>query len=140
MQTKTKMLVVLVVGVSVGLVIAACWGSRPAPTPGITVEDLTGVWYDVDRHEYLQLNEDGAYRVALTVPRLEATPYEVGQYRLEGTLFTFITSDESPDCQGQTGRYQVELTEQGQLQFELQQDPCQARADGQPGSWDRVEP
>jgi hypothetical protein len=135
-KSKTKTVVVLVVILSLDLVIAACGGSRPAPTPGITVEDLIGMWYDVDRREYLQLNEDGTYRVAMTVGFIEASPYELGQYRLEGTLFTFITSDESPDCQGQTGRYQVELTEQGQLQFELQEDPCQARADEQPGSWE----
>jgi hypothetical protein len=139
-KSKTKTVVVLVVILSLGLVIAACGGSRPASTPGVTAEDLIGLWYDADRFEYLQLNEDGTYRVAITLGYLEADPYEVGQYQLEGTSFTFITSNESPDCTGQTGRYQVELTEQGQLQFVLQEDACQVRADEQPGSWDWVEP
>jgi hypothetical protein len=32
------------------------------------------------------------------------------------------------------------LTEQGQLQLELQEDPCQPRAKYHPASWSRVEP
>jgi len=140
MKSKTKTFVAVVVILSLGRVIAACGGSPPASTPGVTAEDLIGLWYDVDRNEYLQLNQDGTYRVAMTRGFLEADPYEIGQYRLEGTLFTFITSDESPDCKGQNGRYQIELTEQGQLQFVLQEDACQPRADEQPGPWDRVEP
>jgi hypothetical protein len=113
----------------------------PTPAPSsISVEDVIGLWYDADRNEYLQLNQDGTYRVATTVSFLEASPYEVGEFQLEGTSFTFITSNESPDCKDQTGRYQVKLTEPGQLQFVLQEDACQARADEQPGSWDRMPP
>jgi hypothetical protein len=62
------------------------------------------------------------------------------EFRLEGTSLTFITSDESALCAGQTGSYQVELTEQGQLQFELEEDPCQERAIHHSGSWSRYEP
>jgi len=113
---------------------------RVETTPGIRVEDLTGIW----RHPWgmhLKLNEDGTYRLAEIVARLETLPSEFGRFELEGTTFTFITSNESPGCTGQTGSYQVELTEQGKLRFvPLQEDPCQWRADNAPVAWEQVEP
>jgi hypothetical protein len=113
---------------------------RVETTPGITVEDLIGIW----RHPwgmYLKLNEDGTYRLAEIVARLETLPSELGRFELEGRTFTFITSNESPGCTGQTGSYQVELTEQGKLRYvSLQEDPCQWRADNAPVAWERVGP
>jgi hypothetical protein len=104
------------------------------------VEDLIGIW----RHPggiYLKLNEDGTYRLAEIVARLETLPNEFGRFELEGTTFTFITSNESPGCTGQTGSYQVELTEQGKLRYvSLQEDPCQWRANNAPIAWERVGP
>ena len=134
MKSRAKRLVVLVVIVS--FVIAACAGSQPAPS--ITVEDLIGVWHG---YYYLQLSEDGTYRFADYRQVLEEDPWNVGQFRLEGTSLTFITDIESEVCAGQTGSYEIELTEEGQLQFELQEDPCMERRLGLPaGPWDRVEP
>ena len=144
MQTKTKMLVALVVVVSLGLVIAACGGSRSAHTPGVTVEDLTGLWQQEKTfmgQPYLQLNEDQTYRFATAVHSLETAPFEVGQYQLEGTSLTFIASNESFGCKGLRGSYEVELTEEGQLQFVLQEDACGMRGVDLPARpWDRVEP
>jgi hypothetical protein len=131
--------VVLVVILSLGLVIAACGGSRPEP--GVTVEDLTGLWKKSKVAPYLQLNEDGTYRFATAVHSLETAPFEVGQYQLEGTSLTFIASNESFGCKGLQGSYEVELTEEGQLQFVLQEDACEMRGVDLPARpWDRVEP
>ncbi len=131
---KAKLLAALVVVVVLfGLV--ACAGSQSASS--ITEEDLIGVW---DEYGALQFNEDGTYRVAKGIPWLETAPAEAGEFRLEGTTLTFISSNDSQECRGQSGSYQVELTEQGQLQFVLQEDPCQIRVNYRPGSWDRVEP
>ncbi len=141
MEFKATILVVLVVIVSLGLVIAACAGSQLAP--GIAVEDLVGVWQEetiVAATEYIQLNEDGTYSVANEQHWLEEAPVEIGEFRLEGTLLTFITGSESKACVGQNGSYQVELTEQGQLEFVLEEDECEIRAIGQPGLYSRVEP
>jgi len=135
MRFKVKMLVVLVV-VSSGL--AACAASQPAP--GIAGVDLAGVWkQDKVGGRYLQLNEDGTYSAASELVWLEQAPREIGQFRLEGTTLTFITSNESYDCKGQSGSYQIELTEEGQLQLVLQEDGCQLRANGHQGTWSRVE-
>jgi hypothetical protein len=137
MKSKAKILVVLAVTVSLGL--AACAGSQPAPSLGGV--ELTGVWKQDEGPAFLQLTKDGTYAVAIMGPDfLEKAPMEIGEFRLEETSLTFITSSESAYCAGQTGSYQVELTEQGQLQFELEEDACRYRANDQPGSWSRYEP
>jgi hypothetical protein len=112
----------------------------PTPTPGITVEDLSGIWHGAGptADGYLQLNPDGTYRRAFVVAL--TLPYEIGEYRLEGTLLTFIPSNQSHDCAGQSGSYQVQLTEPDQLQTALQDDPCQGRANSTRGPWERVAP
>jgi hypothetical protein len=138
MKFKVNLVIVLVVTVSLGL--SACGGSQPAPSIGGV--DITGVWKRSGAI-FLQLNEDGTYAFADVGPDfLEKAPFDAGTFRLEGTMLTFITSDESALCAGQSGSYQVELTEEGQLQFELQEDACDSRAEGIPIplSWERVEP
>ena len=141
MKFKVNLAVVLVVIVSLGLMLASCGGLQPAPS--IEGVDIIGVWKwkKGDGEACFQLNEDGTYRTAYTLAFLEKAPFEVGQFRLEGTSFTFITSDESWVCPGLTGSYEIELTEQGQLQFVLQEDACEMRGikySAEP--WDRVEP
>jgi hypothetical protein len=137
MKSKAKILVGLVVIVSLGL--ASCGGTRPGPSLGGV--DLTGVWrQDKVGGRCLQLNEDGTYRVASECVWLEQAPREVGQFRFEGTLLTFNASNESSYCKGQSGSYEVELTQEGQLLMVLQEDVCQKRALGQEGAWSRVEP
>lgn len=111
------------------------------PAPSVGGVDLTGVWkQDEVGGRYLQLNEDGTYRVASERVWLEQAPREIGQFRLEGTLLTFTASNGSSYCRGQSGSYQVELTQEGQLLFVLQEDACQKRAYGHEGAWSRVEP
>lgn len=137
MKSKAKSLVVLVAMASLGF--AACGGSQPALSIGGV--DITGVWKLDEGPDFLQLNEDGTYAVAPIKPEfLEKAPADKGEFRLEGTSFTFTSSSESFICAGQTGSYQVELTEQGQLQFELEEDACQERANFYPGTWSRYEP
>jgi hypothetical protein len=117
------------------------WDWVEPPAASITVEDLIGMWKDDDGPDFLQLNGDGTYAVAPINPDfLEKAPVEIGEFRLEGTSITYMASSESAFCTGQTGSYQVELIEEGKLQFELQEDACQVRADSQPGSWSRYEP
>lgn len=137
MKSKVKILVVLLVIVSLGL--TACVGSKPAPSLGGV--DITGVWKHSGPTVFLQLNEDGTYRTATSLAFLEQAPEDIGQYRLEGTSFTFIPSDETLDCKGLSGSYELELTEQGQLQFTVQEDACEMRGfvfSNRP--WERVEP
>lgn len=123
------------------LLASACGGGEEQ---GITVEDFTGTWFQQSAGVYTQFNEDGTFRAALSVANLEDDPIDLGQYRLEGTLVTFVASDESPTCPGLSGSYQVELIEEGRLQFVLEEDPCGKRkspTSGAPsGPLRRIEP
>jgi hypothetical protein len=138
MKTKAKILVALMVAIlSSGL--GACAGLQP--TSSMTAKNLTGVWHMASRDLYFQLNQDGTYGFGDSRRLLEKSPFDTGQYRLEGTSLIFITSEKSWLCAGKTGNYKVELTEEGQLEFVPQEDPCWERSSGIPSEpWDRVEP
>jgi len=99
------------------------------------VADLIGAWKNTDFPSYLQFNEDGTYQVG---HKPGGDSYESGRFQLDGALLTYIP-DAERSC-NKTGSYLVELTEQGQLYFELQEDECPTRANLQPGFLDPVEP
>ena len=105
------------------VVLAAC-----QTAPSVTVDDLSGTWQRDGSARILQLNEDGTFRVANSKYLLEDSPADVGQFQLEGTLFTLTSSEESRFCPGKTGTYGVELTEEGKLQFTLNEDGCRSRS------------
>ena len=127
-----KLLFLIVMALGGSLLASACGGDGEE---GITIEDFTGRWVQLSTGVYNQFNEDGTFRVAVgSVANLEDDPTDLGEFRLEGTLITFITSDESPNCAGQSGTYQVELTEEGHLQFTLEEDPCRLRASSTMGA------
>ncbi len=75
----------------------------------ITVEDLTGTWRAVEAGSLLRLSEDGTYSITVRNITLEQ-----GQWTLEGTLFTFISNEDSQNCAaGQRGSYEMEVLEEG---------------------------
>ena len=94
-----------------------------------TVGDLTGTWRAIEPGSYVQFNADGTYRIALSAEDVENTTVEQGQFTLEGTLFTFISSDESRNCAaGQRGIYEVERTGEDGMRWVLQEDECSVRS------------
>jgi len=105
------------------VVLASC-----QTAPSVAVEDLSGTWQRDGSARILQLNEDGTYRVDSSKYLLEDSPKQEGQFQLEGTLFTLTASKEGSFCPGKTGTYEVELTEEGKLQFTLNEDECRDRA------------
>ena len=126
-----KLLFLIVMALGGSLLASACGGDGEE---GITIEDFTWRWVQLSTGVYNQFNEDGTFRAALSVADLEQRPIDLGEFRLEGTLFTFASSDESRDCAGQSGTYQVELTEEGHLRFTLEEDPCRLRASSTMGA------
>ena len=141
--TKPRLFVLLFIAgllLVLGTIAAAC--GDDGEEEGITVDDLTGLWQQGSSGNVLQLNEDGTFIGARNPVALEKNePAGIGEFRLEGTLFTFVTSDDSPNCAGQIGTYQIELTEEGDLQFVLEEDPCAPRAVGVPDrSYSRISP
>jgi predicted esterase len=92
--------------------------------------------------EYFQIREDGTYHEGHRIDRLEEYPSEVGTFQLDGTALTLIAGDVSVFCSsGQTGSFEVELTQQGQLRFMSPEDECLVRGTGMSsGLWTRVSP
>ena len=77
--------------------------------------------------DILVLNDDGTFRIGVPVGGVDELSYERGQFRFEDRLLTFITGDDSVYCSGQTGSYEVELTEQDELLLTLHEDDCSVR-------------
>ena len=109
-----------------------------APTGPETVsfEGLIGTWLGDWRQlgaNRLQLNEDGTYRIFNTFPGAVDVTGEQGQFTLEGTLFTFISNEDSLSCEaGQRGSYETEVLDPGpadedQLKLVQVEDECSPR-------------
>jgi hypothetical protein len=94
------------------------------------VDDVTGSWQwgSGDRIIFFQFDEDGTFLQASQVAtNLQDNPQQLGQFTFEAGLLTFVTSDESPLCAGQSGTYEVRLLEQGQIGLFLREDECSLR-------------
>ncbi|MDH3425181.1 MAG: hypothetical protein OEM22_00785 [Acidimicrobiia bacterium] len=96
-------------GLAVALIATACGDSGNG---GLTVGELTGRW-KAGGLTFLEFSEDGTYRIALTDNFTNST-VDQGQFTLDGTLFTFISNENSTACDaGQRGNYEVEVLEKG---------------------------
>jgi hypothetical protein len=120
-----------------GLAVA---GTAEEDLMGITEEDLIGVWKRQEGEAfYFQFNEDGTFQVASSEAFLKGSTFDMGEFELEGALLTLTTSDESSDCAGMVGSYQMELTEEADLKFTLVEDECVLRGpDAQLSPWEQV--
>jgi hypothetical protein len=99
---------------------AACGGNG-----GITADDMTGTWRGVDFDWVLQFNEDGTYRTGRTIEGLEDFPFEVGEWTLEGALFTMIRGDVSANCSaGDRGIFKLEPIDDSRIHFVTQEEDC----------------
>ena len=90
------------------IIIAACGGSDE-----FTTDELIGTWR-TDIPSFINFNEDGSYSIGRTAEELESDPVDVGQFTLEGTVFTVISSEESLICAaGDRGTAEIELLDAG---------------------------
>jgi len=94
--------------------------------PGITRADLIGTWDRPD--DSITYNDDGTYRVGVPSGGVDIITAQVGQFRLEGRLLTFKTSDDSAFCAGLDGSYEVEMVERDELLLTLREDDCLVRS------------
>ena len=106
----------------------------------ITMLDLLGIWQQhSDIPWAIQFNENGTFRTAYTVLRLEKIPKDEGRFQLEGTSLTLISNDDCEgSCKGLEGRYKVEFTEYGRLLLKEQEDPCLERKEVCSSPWIKV--
>ena len=118
-------------------------GNSLCEDTGFKSKDLIGIWKpDLPEEGFskvLKFSNDGTYRIAWSVEKLDTRPVDKGQVRFEGEQVTFVPSG-SPTCKTNTGRYSIKMTEKGNFQLTVNDDPCyERRADFVP-EWTRVKP
>lgn len=107
----------------------------------ITMKKLFGIWWTYDSNDIpwaIQFNEDGTFRMAHTVLRLERRPKDEGKFQLEGTSVILISNkDCKGSCKGLQGKYNIEFTEYDLLLKE-QDDQCLERKEVCKRPWRRT--
>jgi hypothetical protein len=97
---------------------------------GVQLKDLIGIWKPDTTDDMLtsviKFYDDGTYRIAYDVEKIETRPIDKGQIRLDGEDITFIPS-ESPACKTNTGKYTIKKIEKSKFEFSVQEDPCDRR-------------
>ncbi len=108
----------------------------------ITMNKLSGVWWTYDANEVpwaIKFNEDGSYRMAHTVLRLNKMPKDEGKFQLKGTSLTLISNkDCEGSCKGLEGSYKVEFTKYDKLMLIEQADQCMERKEVCQRPWSKV--
>ena len=111
--------------------LAGCAASGPKLAS--SAEDIVGTWQSTtDSVPGLQFNEDGtAFGDPASVsPR-------PGEFRFEGTRLFLVNIAPGDDCVllgAETGIYEVELLENGNLKFTAIEDECAVRVTGITGA------
>ena len=88
------------------------------PAPSVAADDLIGAWRMEGAGYVIEFKKGGTYNVGAS---------EFGQFQLEGTLLTLAIADEASFCPGKIGTYEIEVTEEGKLNWILIEDQCGAR-------------
>jgi len=108
----------------------------------ITMQRLSGIWWTYDANDIpwaIQFNEDGTFRIAHTVLRLDKLPKDEGKFQLEGTsLILTSNKDCEGSCKGLKGTYKVEFTKYDKRLLKEQDDQCLERKEVCRADWDRV--
>ena len=96
----------------------------------VQLKDLIGVWKPDTTNDmfisFIKFYDDGTYRIAYDVEKIETRPTDKGQIKLEGKDITFIPS-ESPMCKTNPGKYTIKKIANGKFEFTVQEDPCDRR-------------
>jgi hypothetical protein len=127
--------------VAIGLLLlVGCGSSAPKPGPVTEAKDIVGTW--MAPSSIIKYDEDGTFRLADSREGLRHEVLcEVGEFWFEdGQYFTTITkASERTECLGMTGVYEVQLLENGNLQFSVAEDECTIRNRFWPGEHVRVD-
>ena len=116
-----------VYGLLIGLTLLSLVTCSSGPNE-ITAKELIGNWRVMPEGSYVQFKSDGTYSIGWSIDGLESAPVEQGRYTLEGTLFTFISSEESLACSaGARGFYEMERSDDGGFRQIIQEDECTVR-------------
>ncbi len=103
--------------------LAGCAASGPKLAN--SAEDIAGTWQSTTSSVEIQFNEDGTSRL-----KTDDGSILNGEFRFEGTRFFDIVSAQGSACVvlgAETGIYEVELLENGNLKFTVIEDECPVR-------------
>lgn len=97
---------------------------------GVQLKDLIGIWKPDTTNDMLtsviKFYDDGTYRIAYDVEKIETRPIDKGQIKLEGEDINFIPL-ESPACKTNAGKYTIKKIEKSKFEFTVQEDLCDRR-------------
>jgi hypothetical protein len=96
----------------------------------VELTDLVGIWKPDTSNDmlisYIRFYNDGNYRIAYDVEKIETRPTDKGKIKLKGKDITFIPS-ESPMCKNTQGKYHIKKIEKDKFEFTVQEDSCDRR-------------
>jgi hypothetical protein len=97
---------------------------------GVELIDLIGIWKPDTSNDmlisYIRFYNDGNYRIAYDVEKIETRPTDKGKIKLKGEDITFIPS-ESPMCKTTQGNYMIKKIGKDKFEFTVQEDLCDRR-------------
>lgn len=102
-------------------------------------EQVIGTWASLG--EWTRFDEDGTFRSAWRLERLEDAPDAVLTYRFEDGVMaiTDLAVVHQPGCGDVVGRYELRLREDGSLQIVAIEDLCHPRRVGMARTYQPVE-
>lgn len=118
----------------------------PTPTPPVLItsaEMLIGNWQPLTISRdamFLQINSDGTCRQSFSPDGLTDVPEVECTYAFEGTnfLITTVKLNGLPECPSQTGKYEVRLISENQIQLVRTEDSCTPRTRSTQGEYQRI--
>ena len=118
----------------------------PTPTPPVLItsaEMLIGNWQplsDSPDAMFLQINSDGTCRQSYLLDGLTNVPEVECTYTFEGTSLsiTEVKLNGVPECPSPTGKYEVRLMADNQIQLVSTQDTCVHRVRSTRGVYQRI--
>lgn len=88
-------------------------------------EQIEGKWQDSTYGVYLQVGDDGQYKVS--VGEALTHPFELGDYTFDGETLTMNTASDSQVCPDTSVTWAVAFTDEGdQADLTLVEDSCEA--------------
>ena len=118
----------------------------PTPTPPeliTSAEMLIGNWQPLSSSRdamFLQINSDGTCRQSFSLDGLTDVPEVECTYTFEGTnlLMTAVKLNGVPECPSPTGKYEVRLIADNQIQLVHTEDTCAPRIRSTRGEYQRI--
>lgn len=118
----------------------------PTPTPPellTSAETLIGNWEPLKKGRdatFLQINSDGTCGQSFLLETLDDFPQVECTYKFEGTnfLLTAVKLNGVPECPSPTGKYEIQLISNDQIELFVAEDTCGPRVRSTLGVYQRI--